>query len=200
MEDFKQTVADNISKLRKYHGFTQIELAEKLNYSDKAVSKWERAEALPDVEVLTEIAKLFDVSLDYLVSKHDDTELPAIDEQIKKEKKNKIIITLLSVTTVWVVATFLFVALKIFLSGHFWTVFVWAVPPSVIILIVFNGIWGKRKYIFVLTSILVWSIIAACYLQIISINTSLYTVWYMFLLGAPVQVAMVLWANLKSKK
>ena len=69
MQDLKPVIAKNIADLRVAHGFTQLELAEKLNYSDKAVSKWERGESLPDVTVLKQISDLFGVTLDYLVNK-----------------------------------------------------------------------------------------------------------------------------------
>lgn len=68
MEDLKKVIADNIIFYRKEKGYTQLELAEKLNYSDKAVSKWERAESLPDVITLNEIASMLDVTLNDLVS------------------------------------------------------------------------------------------------------------------------------------
>ena len=65
--DLKQTIAKNITALRQGRKMTQIELAEKLNYSDKAISKWERGESIPDVTVLKSIADLFGVTLDYLL-------------------------------------------------------------------------------------------------------------------------------------
>lgn len=67
MEDLKRIIADNIAELRKAVPLTQAELAEKLNYSDKAVSKWERGESIPDVIVLKQIAGIFGVSVDYLL-------------------------------------------------------------------------------------------------------------------------------------
>ena len=63
MEDIKSIVAENIASLRQAHGMTQLELAEKLNYSDKTISKWERAESSPDISVLAEMAALFGVPL-----------------------------------------------------------------------------------------------------------------------------------------
>ena len=52
MDDLKLTVARDLADCRRAAGLTQLQLAEKLNYSDKAVSKWERGESLPDVAVL----------------------------------------------------------------------------------------------------------------------------------------------------
>ena len=68
MEDLKKIIARNIVDLRRANNMTQLELAEKLNYTDKAVSKWERGESLPDISVLKTIADLFGVKIDYLVT------------------------------------------------------------------------------------------------------------------------------------
>jgi transcriptional regulator with XRE-family HTH domain len=61
MKDIKSVTADNICSLRSAQGMTQAELAGILNYSDKAISKWERGESLPDVSVLKQIAEVFGV-------------------------------------------------------------------------------------------------------------------------------------------
>ena len=61
MTDLKPIFAENLAVLRKKKGWTQLELAERLNYSDKAVSKWERGESLPDVTILKQIADLFEL-------------------------------------------------------------------------------------------------------------------------------------------
>ena len=70
--EFKQIVARNITMFRKANGLTQLELAEKLNYSDKAISKWERGESLPDVYMLQVIANMFGISLNDLVSEQTE--------------------------------------------------------------------------------------------------------------------------------
>ena len=63
----RKTVAKNIAQYRKAHHDTQLDLATKLNYSDKSVSKWERGESLPDVYILSQIAELYGVSVDFLL-------------------------------------------------------------------------------------------------------------------------------------
>ncbi len=188
MKDLKETVAEKLVYLRKENKMTQAELAEKLNYSDKSVSKWERGEALPDVEVLVKIGKLFDVSLDYLVS-DDETK---ISTPAKSRRYNHLIISSLAALTVWVIATLIFVLCQMAVKVSPWTVFVWAVPASAIVAIVFNGIWGKHWVTFLLCSILVWSIILSCYLQFLS-----YNLWQMFIVGVPAQVVIILWSRLK---
>ena len=105
--EFKQIVARNITKFRKANGLTQLELAIKLNYSDKAVSKWERGESLPDVYMLQVIASMFGITLNDLVTEHTDIIKP-------KSKLNKGIVLALSIGLTWLIAVATFVFLNIF--------------------------------------------------------------------------------------
>jgi transcriptional regulator with XRE-family HTH domain len=113
MEDLKQVIAQNIIELRKSMQLTQAELAEKLNYTDKAVSKWERAESIPDIIILKQIADLFGVSVDYLLEaehKEEEFKTPYSD---KYKNRNRFIITLLATMLVWLIATTVFVCFGI---------------------------------------------------------------------------------------
>ena len=74
MDELKSVVAENLKALRTTAGLTQGELAERLNYSDKAVSKWERGESLPDVQVLKQLADMYGVGVDYLLSSDHKTD------------------------------------------------------------------------------------------------------------------------------
>jgi transcriptional regulator with XRE-family HTH domain len=118
--DLKSIIAKNIVALRQGAKLTQSDLAEQLNYSDKAVSKWERAESMPDITVLKAIADLFGVPLDYLVQEtHED--VPAflpVPAPLPHKRRNHIIITLLSVLIVWFLATLSFVTLDMTLPAH----------------------------------------------------------------------------------
>ena len=67
----KKTISNNMLIYRKRAGLTQAELAEKINYSDKAVSKWERGDGVPDVAVLCEMAEIFGVTLNDMVSENE---------------------------------------------------------------------------------------------------------------------------------
>ena len=89
MNDLKQIIASNISKLRKQKKLTQLEFAKALNYSDKAISKWERAESIPDIIILKQIADLFGVTVDYIINEHTDNEKILVIEEKKKSKINK---------------------------------------------------------------------------------------------------------------
>lgn len=64
----KHKIGDTIAKLRKEKGWTQNELADKLQVSDKAISKWESNKGDPSIEFLPALAELFGVTLDYLMT------------------------------------------------------------------------------------------------------------------------------------
>lgn len=62
--ELKNIIAQNITDLRKKEKLTQAEFAERLNYTDKAISKWERGESIPSIDVLKQIADMFNVKVD----------------------------------------------------------------------------------------------------------------------------------------
>ncbi len=192
MKDVKHNVSRNLTALRKYQKMTQAELAEKMNYSDKAISKWENGETLPDIEVLTKLTELYGVSLDYLINEHDEqTEI----KENKKSKSNKIIISLLSASVIWILATIMYVYMKILNNSDEWMLFLWCVPFSAIIFLIFNSIWGIRRKNYIIISIFVWSLLACFFLQFLSSN-----IWPIFLLGIPFQIAIILWSQLKRRR
>lgn len=64
----QETLNERIKNLRKEKGWTQLKLAEQLNITDKAVSKWEAGEGNPDILLLPKLAEMFGVSIDYLLT------------------------------------------------------------------------------------------------------------------------------------
>lgn len=195
MNNVKEMLPKNLVKLRSESKMTQSEVAEKLNYTDKSVSKWERGEAIPPIDVLKDLADLYGVSLDYLVG---NTENGSYDRRYtsKANNTNKVVIMLLAVSLVWIVATVLYAYGIIFAQRSFWTLFVGAVPLTTVVLIVFNGIWGKRKFTFILISVLIWTLITTIYLVFLT-TPSRYNLWAIFIIGIPLQVATILWSQLK---
>lgn len=190
--DLNQIVANNIVELRKEAKLTQVELAEKLNYTDKAVSKWERGESIPELLTLKKIAEIFGVTIDYLTS-----------EKPRDEKKefvlpkiivfNRILITAIVTSFVFIIATIIFVYGYLYLGlVDFWTSFVWAVPFSTLILIFFNWQWGKRKYYFWIFTVLLWTLITAIFIQTITYET-----WMLYIIGVPIQITLILFSFLK---
>jgi transcriptional regulator with XRE-family HTH domain len=196
MEELKLIIAKNIADLRKKNGMTQAEFAEKLNYSDKAISKWERGESVPDIATLKQIAEMFGVTIDYLLEE-DHTKADALMDTLRRDRKrNNIIITLLSFMLVWLLATIIYVSLTYIPDvASPWHSYVYALPISLIVLLVFNCIWGKRKWTFVLVSLLVWTILAATFIiGFGDIN------WSVFLIGVPAQIIVLLWSHIRMRK
>ncbi len=191
--DIKPIIAKNIAELRQRAGMTQLELAERLNYTDKAVSKWERGESIPDVAVLVEIAGLFQVTLDDLVKEH--TTLPTPNQ--KKHRHNRGFITGMSVLLVWLIATAIFVPLLISLPGaiQIYLPYVWAVPASMIVWLVLNSIWSDRRRNYLIISLMVWSLLAGIHLTVLPAAN----IWQIYLLGIPGQIIILLWSKVKEK-
>ncbi len=195
MEDIKMAFAKNIQELRKARGLTQTELAEILNYSDKAVSKWERGESIPDVVTTKQIADFFGVTVDYML-KSEHTEKPDISIS-PRVKKNRFIITMLATMLVWLIATVVFVCLaSTSLVSVSWMTFVYALPVCLIVVLVFNSIWGNRKYNFAIISGLVWSFLASMFLSFMGTAQNL---WLIFVIGIPAEIIIILWSKLKIK-
>lgn len=194
MSDLKQIVAKNITTLRKMSHMTQAELAEKINYTDKAVSKWERGESLPDIEILKTMADHFGVSLDYLVQEeHREAEKPS--RQHARVINNRIIISCLAVSGVWLVATILFFFMNMRGLVETWKLFAGAVPASFVVLLVFNAIWGKKLLGHIILSFLVWTMLAFAYVMALSSN-----LLFIFCIGVPLQVMIILWSKIRGKQ
>lgn len=193
MEDLKPVIAKNIVDLRKLANLTQAELAQKLNYTDKAVSKWERAESVPDIAVLKELAALFGVTVDYLLESQHPLKA---DGPSRQKRRNRLIITLLSVSFVFLIATLMFVGYNIFKSPfqHSWILYVYATPAASLVVLVLNSIWGRRRWVTncIILSVLMWSLLLSFYLSFLSRNF-----WLLFILGIPGQAILLLWQNLK---
>ena len=188
MYDLKQIIANNIVDLRKKMHLTQAELADKMGYTDKAISKWERAESIPDVLTLKQLADLFGVSLGYL-TEEVHREKPELSQ---KTKSNRLTIALLAAAAVWLIATVLFVYLQLYSREGVWRVFVGAIPVTMVVLLVFNSIWGPKRFNYAIISVLVWSTLAFAYLMLMQ-----YHFFLIFIIGIPIQVMVVLWSKIK---
>lgn len=197
MEDIKVIIGKNLAELRKRKKYTQLDLANILQYSDKSISKWEKGDSLPDIEVLYNICNLYGVTLDYLTHEGNYAEKK---EYIKKSNKytvNKAIITLLSGLSPWCFATITFVILLLYANIVFWPAFVWATPLTFLLLLIFNCIWGGKKARFIYISGLVWTAIAGLFLQLLYLSIN---VWPIFLIGIPAQIAIILSYGIKKRK
>ena len=173
---------------------TQQNLAEVLNYSDKAISKWERGESIPDVTVLKQVADYFGVTVDYLLTEeHKSAPLPSAP-------RRRLFVSVLSAALVWLIATVAFVVLALVGGGVFapYLTFLYAIPISSIVLLVFNSIWGNRRLNYLIISVLIWSFILSLYLSLLVLASL--NIWHLFIIGAPAQIIVILWSGLGAKK
>ena len=206
-EKLKKQIGANIAAYRKRGGMTQAGLAEKLNYSDKAVSKWERGESVPDVTTLVQLANLFDVSVNELLV--DPDALPentgtverimglAVEKTLKRKADKKIIFALSSVL-VWFVALLLFVVLSSLEIPKSWLSFIYAVPVDAIVLLSLRSAWKDFRWNQVLISVIMWGGLLSLYFTLrvlLQLN-----IWKLFLLGIPGQIAVLLWFRLYRKQ
>jgi transcriptional regulator with XRE-family HTH domain len=182
----RQRIAANVAHYRKLNSMTQSELAERIAYSDKSVSKWERAEGMPDIYVLTLLAGLFSVTVNDLISENTTLPPPAA----VNINKNRVLILLLLVGLAWLVATVTYTVLQIFAPSFVWAwySFIFAIPVTCIIAVVLTSLWWSLKFRFIAVSALVWAIAATVYLLIPLSNVDL-----IFAIAAVLQVLVILW-------
>lgn len=202
MTDLRTVIAKNICDLRTEMHLTQIQLAEVLSYSDKAVSKWERAEALPDVTVLYRIAKYFGVTVDYLLEEEHVGNQQSAARARRLRSRNRLMVSIMATLLVWLVATIAF-SVMIFIESVRapWLVYIYALPVSAIVVLVFNSIWGKRRLNFIIVSILTWTLLLSVYLTVLLLAS--YNLWVIFTVGIPFQIILFLVPGItviKSKK
>lgn len=201
-EKLKQQIGANIASYRKQAGLTQAGLAEKLNYSDKAVSKWERGESVPDVITLVQLSEQFEIGVNDLLK--DPNELPGnpgnlekaivqVSEKALKRKANKNVILMLSSLLCWFVALFFYVVLSSFEPTEPYSLifFAYAIPANAITLLSLRSAWHDFRWNKALISIIVWGSLLSLYVTFLVVWDV--HIWKLFLLGIPGQFAVFLW-------
>lgn len=191
---------------------TQAELGDKLNYSDKTVSKWERGEAVPDITVLRQIAEVFQVSLDDLLldpkeKKKSYKAESSLQKQAKKQAKkvadsaedlahvgkvHKLIWSIV-ILSYWTAIALAMIVINFVLEITFWQLLVYALPIHFILHIVFCALWSdhKRRSEFFSISCFCASVLAVIYVALLPSNF-----WKLFLLMIPILVIVGLSVNI----
>ena len=205
-EQLKKQLGANIASYRKRIGLTQAKLAEQLNYSDKAVSKWERGESIPDVLTLVQLAELFDTTVDALLA--DPDALPkdvgvieqvmekAVEKTLKRKANKRAILGLCSLL-VWFVALLVFVVLFSLRLPNSWMAFFYALPIDAIVQLSLRSAWKDFRRNQMLVSLIVWGIVLSLYMSLLIFAGE--NLWTLFLLGIPSQAAIFLWFRLYRK-
>ena len=206
-EKLKKQLGANIVTFRKRIGLTQAKLAERLNYSDKAVSKWERGESMPDVLTLVQLAELFDTTVDELLRDPDaipensggpiEHAMEAAVEKTLKRKANRKVILLLSSLLVWFVALLVFVIVSSLDIPRSWIAFLYAIPVDAIVQLSLRSAWRDFRWNKTLISILMWGGLLSLYASLkLFVHVD---IWKLFLLGIPGQLAVLLWFRMYTK-
>lgn len=194
LSELKLISASNIIKLRTEAGLTQAELGEKLNYSDKTISKWERGEAIPDAYVLTQMAEIFGVTVDYLLSSHDAWESPEQQESRQEEAGYSVnMIIAISVLGVWTMALTIFVLLWLF-DIILWETFIVALPVSILTYMVLICVFRRRRHLQFVIAAFVLSLFILLYFTL-----PMQKPWQLFLIAIPAEIIVFLSCNIRRR-
>lgn len=191
--ELKNIIKENLIYFRKANKLTQAGLAEKIGYSDKAISRWETGEVVPDIETLNILAGVYNISISTFFEKNNK----AHEEKKFKEVQGyrKLAMVLLWVINIWYITFLLYFRFqRVGIEGA-WLVFIWAIPITFLFALIFNLKWGKKKWTLVFCSCLCWTLCLAFYLQFLKQN-----VYMIFASGIPIQIEIILGAYLKNTK
>lgn len=187
-EKLKVIIGNNIALYRKRDGMTQADLALKLNFTDKAVSKWERGDSVPDVATLVSIAELFHITVNDLLV---ESELVTPEPVPEKRRVNKGVIQMLVSVLVWFIALLTYVVLDSVSVPRSWVGFLYAIPINALVLLCLRSAWKMYNLNHVLISVMVWgSLLSLYFSMLIFIHQNF---WKVFLLGLAGQTAVILW-------
>ena len=192
----KETVRENLIKLRKEHKFTQIELAERIGYSDKAISRWETGEVNPDIETLEKLAELYGIDITVFFSEYSPENHR---QEAAKESQlgRKIAVWILMVVALWYAGIMVFIYSSTFIldSTRNWLIFIWLIPLTFILCSVMNKLWGNGVLGIIFSSLVCWTLLMAIYLHYLEHN-----LYLLFISGVPIQIAILILSYMKKSK
>ncbi len=192
MDELKTTIAKNLVELRTQAHLTQLQLAEMLNYSDKAVSKWERGEAIPDLRVLIKLSEIYGITLDALVK---GTSVAAEAKPKKHIASKRVFIAALSVILVWFIATGIYAMLYFIppTSEYAYLVFVVAPLPTGIVLTVFSSLWGNRVTHALSSSLILWACVIIVRVYVWAFVPAYRQIFVIYIVAAVFEILIVVW-------
>lgn len=184
MENVKRIVSQNLLRLRKENNLTQAELARQINYSDKAVSRWETGEVVPDLETIYALSEVFGVPVSAIAEARPAEEAK---EAPVEPVSQKVLSQVFLCCEIWLIITVAYVYLKFTRQTDLWQLFVWGVPACSLVLWFFNRKEGKNLPLFIFATVFVWSFTACIYLHLLPSNP-----WYIFFIGLPLQGLLII--------
>ena len=193
LSELKLVFASNLIRLRSKAGMTQAELGAMLNYSDKSVSKWERGEAIPDAWVLTRLAEIFGVTVDYLLSSHSKW-VPPEQEEEEETQLSRGMIYAVAILSVWTMALIAFVVLWL-VGTIWWPVFAVALTASALVYLILSVIFKRTRNLQYILAALVLSVFILIYVLTLPLGNH----WQLFLILLPAEALVFLGCNIKRK-
>ncbi|MBO4484834.1 MAG: helix-turn-helix transcriptional regulator [Lachnospiraceae bacterium] len=184
MENVKAIVSQNLLRLRKENNLTQAELARRINYSDKAISRWEAGEVVPDLETIYALSEVFDVPVSQITESHSEE---SAGENEKAGLGQKILSQIFLCCEIWFIFTALYVYVKLTKQTNIWQLFVWCVPACLLVLWFFNRKEPMNILLFIYSTAFVWTFITCIYLHLLVSNP-----WYIFFIGLPAQGLLII--------
>lgn len=182
MENLKEIIPENIINYRKANNLTQLELARKINFSDKAVSRWEKGEVLPDIETLQKLSEIFNIPLSNLLEKHEEFGT----QKFSKPKKQEVLAQTFLICEIWTIISVIYSYLIVSKGINMWQIFIWGIPATALALLIHTRKNQNNLTNFIYGTILVWSTITSTFLHMISSSP-----WYFFILGVPLQGILI---------
>lgn len=188
-ESLRKIVAENLVKYRKSSKLTQSQLANIINYSDKAISKWERGESLPDIYTLSVIADYYGITVNDLLEEGEVKVRPQ-DTKIFTH----IFVPLLSIGIAIFISILFFVGLNILTNSysHLWMTFIYLIPVIGIIATVFSALWFNEIFQCASVSIIIWGVVLSIFFTL-QIRTNLDALWLIFIIGGAFEIITILW-------
>ncbi len=194
MNKLRDIIAANLIFLRKKNNFTQQELASKINYSDNAISRWERGEVIPTIETLEILAAFYGINVQDLL----DTQFVASHDKPQSGLVLKrVFIVLFSISIVWFIALISYIYIDMFKesfggnANNAWLLFIAALPVSTLVGVFYNRMWGTKLLDLISWSLFAWTLLTTIYLYFLVVTSQYF--WLIFILGVPAQVALILW-------
>lgn len=184
MENVKAIVSQNILRLRKENNLTQAEVARRINYSDKAVSRWEAGEVVPDLETIYALSEVFGVPVSQITEAQTEE---SADENKKSGIGQKILSQIFLCCEIWFILTALFVYIKLTRDISVWQLFVWCIPSSMLVLWFCNRKEPMNILLFIYSTVFVWSFTTCIYLHLMKSHP-----WYIFFIGLPAQGLLII--------
>lgn len=184
MEDIREIVSKNLTTIRKQNNLTQADLSKKINFSDNAISRWEKGEVLPSLETLQMLSLIYNVPLNWFIQEHSDEQTI-----IYNNKKRNLYIAMTSaiVLAIWVVALIIFLITSKNTENPSAMPFIWAIPATAFAIRYTLKYFFKDRFYLLSSSLCVWLTIGCFYVQWLQ-----YNIWPIFFLGIPIQLIFIL--------